>query len=107
MRPWNSSNHRWQFSLGALFGALTVAAFIAAAVAGSFGAPVRESVVKLATMLLVVGAGLVYYVLFVLVLCSPIMLAVGCLKLAAWVIARQRDDTPDDQTPQSPEFRDL
>ena len=97
MIPWNSPNRRWQFSLGALFGALTLAALLSAALAGAFGAQVRESVMSLATLLLVIGAGLVYYVLFILVICSPIMLAAGCLKLARRFFARRQDKARDGQ----------
>jgi len=89
MMPWNRSNRRWQFSLGALFGALTIAAFLAAAIAGSRGAPVPPVVMRLATMLVVVGAGLVYYFASILILCSPIFLVIACRKLLARRFTRQ------------------
>jgi hypothetical protein len=99
MMPWNRSNRRWQYSLGALFGVLTVSAFVSAAFAGSLGVPVQESIMNLATILLVVVAGIIYYVLFILVLASPIIFAVGCLKFAARIIARRPETTRDDPPP--------
>ena len=90
MNPGNHTHRRWQFSLGALFGALTVAALLLAAMTGAFGTVVRDNTMGALTILLVIGAGICYYALFILLLCSPVLLVVGAIRLIRRMTARPR-----------------
>ena len=89
MRPDHNSNRRWQFSLGALFTTLTLAAFLFAAIAGSFGEPVRHYVMSLSTLVLAICFGGVSYLLLMLLLGSPLLLLFGGRKLASRIRSRR------------------
>ncbi len=92
----NNSKRRWQFSLGALFVVMTVAIFIAAALAGSFGVPIRQFAMNLGVVLLILATGIIFYVLLLLTLGSPILLIFGGLKLVSRVFSRRKDGTQDE-----------
>ena len=102
MRPDHNSNRRWQFSLGALFATLTLAAFLSAAISGSFGEPVRHYVMSLSTLVLAILVGGVSYLLLILLLMlllgSPLLLLFGGRKLASRIRSRRitngREDDP-------------
>ena len=82
MRIFHTPKRRWQFSLSALLLLISVAAFGSAALSGAFGTPVQGLVTWIAVMALVIGAGVIYYGLVMLVLFSPFLLAGACLR---WV----------------------